>query len=140
VNVPATTFSLDLDDSPFVNEASLEAGMCISWLPPGELALVISVSCEESHRYEVFAVVDSANQAADYAGPDEVYALGYDACLERFFGYVGESHNDSPWQLEVIPPTERQWVENGDRAATCLLFQPGADGPKYSKGSARGSA
>jgi hypothetical protein len=139
VTLPATTEPLSLDSSTLVSEGSLEPGVCIVWLPPGENSAVATVPCTESHQYEVFAVVDSAAPSSGYPGPDEAYDLGYDACLEEFSDYVGEPYVDSPWYILVIPPTEAQWVEEGDRTATCLLYQPGGDGPVYAEGTARGS-
>jgi hypothetical protein len=97
------------------------------------------VPCAESHQYEVFAVVDSAAPTSAYTAPDEVYDLGYEACLEEFLPYVGQDWAHSPWYILVIPPTESEWVEQDDRSATCLLYQPGDDDPTYSEGTARGS-
>ena len=134
VTSPATTEPLSLELSTVRSESSLEPGMCIVWLPPGENSAVATVPCAESHQFEVFAIVDSAVPASTYTSPDDVYDLGYDACLAEFFDYV-----DSPWHLHLIPPTEAQWIEDGDRAATCLLYQPGDGGPTYSEGTARGS-
>ena len=139
VTFPATTEPLSLDESTLVAESSLEPGTCIVWLPPGDSALVASVACAEAHQYEVFAIVEATGPSVDYPGPQETYDLGYDGCFEQFVDYVGEPYPESPWHIKVIPPTEPEWVEEGDRAATCLLYKPGPDGDVYSEGTARGS-
>lgn len=137
--VPATTEPRSLGDSTPMSVAALEPGLCIVWLPPGESAAVDTVPCTEAHQYEVFAVVDIAPASAEYTGPEEIYDLGFEACFAEFSDYVGEDYADSPWHISLIPPTEAQWVEGGDRAAPCLLYQPGPEGGVYTEGTARGS-
>ena len=137
---PATTEPVLLGESTIISESSLQAGMCVFWLPPDVSALP-TVPCAESHQYEVFAIVDSAAPTSAYGGPEEAYGLGFDACLEEFPGYVGEGYNGSPWFIEVIPPTESEWIELDDRSATCLLYQPddNDDEPRYLEDIARDS-
>ena len=139
VTSPATTEPVSLESSTLVSEDGLEAGTCIVRLPPGANALVATVPCAEPHQYEVFAIVESAAPTAAYTDPEEVYDLGYGACFDEFVPYVDEDYANSPWFIRVIPPTESEWVEQNDRSATCLLYQPGDDGPIYSEGTARGS-
>ncbi len=134
-----TTEPLSLEGSALVPEFDLEPGMCIVWLPPGGNEMVATVPCAESHQFEVIAVVDAAAPSTAYGSPDEVRNLGYDACLEEFPAYIGEQYVDSLWYLRVIVPTETEWVEEDDRATTCLVYQPGGDEPLYLEGTARGS-
>ena len=136
--IPATTEPFGRD-SLLMSEADLEPGLCVLWLPAGENAVVATVPCAEPHQYEVFGVVDAAAASAEYSGAEETYDLGLEACFEEFSDYVGESYVESPWYIEAIPPTEAEWVGEGDRSATCLLFQLGPDGYLYSEGSARDS-
>ncbi len=137
--VPATTAPFDLDAATVAGDSALEPGTCIVWLAPGDNAVVGTVPCDESHQYEVFATVDVAASTASYPGRGEVNDLGYDACLGEFFAYVGENYEDSPWHLQMLLPSEEDWVEAGDRSASCLVYLPGADGPQYWEGTARGS-
>jgi hypothetical protein len=144
--LPATTRVLtptteppSLQGSALVPEFDLEPGMCIVWLPPGPNTMVATVPCAEAHQFEVIAVVDAAAPSSEYGSPDEVRNRGYDACLEEFPAYIGEPYVDSPWYLDMIVPTETEWVEEGDRATTCLVYQPGGDEPLYLEGTARGS-
>lgn len=134
-----TTEPLSLESSTLIPESDLEPGMCIVWLPPGPNTMVATVPCTEPHQYEVIAVVDAAGPSSEYVSPDEVGNRGYDACLEEFPVYIGEPYVDSPWYLDTIVPTETEWVEEGDRSTSCLVYQPGGDEPLYLEGTARGS-
>jgi len=134
-----TTEPLSLEGSVLIPEVDLAPGTCVVWLPPGPNTMVATVPCTEPHQFEVIAVVDAAAPSSAYGSPDDVRNRGYDACLEEFAAYIGEPYVDSPWYLDMIVPTETEWVEEGDRTTTCLVYQPGGDDKLYLEGTARGS-
>lgn len=117
---------------------NVRVGDCL--LEPSELTFldVDEVPCEESHVYEVFALVDyPASPDALYPGVGDVLRhlsndsdlndsggweeWGFEACLPHFEPYVDQKYEYSRLELAIFYPTLESW-EAGDREFACLLF------------------
>ena len=103
---------------------SLRAGDCL--LDPGveQVVDVARVDCAAPHEFEVIGNVTLSGAA--YPGDAEVVADARAACEPVFASYVGDPYEDSPWFINVLTPTAETWAD-GERSATCLVFQFGED-------------
>jgi len=117
----------------------LEVGDCFS-VESDELTTVAVVDCEESHEYEVFALLDhEAGEADPYPGDEAMLEYGNTACQAPFQEYVGIEYEASLWFITSVFPSEGTWGA-GDREIVCTLNQQDADSePIAVTGSAEGS-
>ena len=117
----------------------LEVGDCFS-VESDELTTVAVVDCEESHEYEVFALLDhEAGEADPYPGDVAMLEYGNTACQAPFQAYVGIEYEASIWFITSVFPSEETWAA-GDREIVCTLNQHDADSePIAVTGSAEGS-
>jgi len=98
----------------------IEVGDCYGAVGD-EVGSVDTVSCDEPHVYEVFAVVNhSAGDDADYPGESALSTFADEECLAAFEGYVGAAFADSEFFYSFLSPTQESW-ENGDREIICQL-------------------
>jgi hypothetical protein len=117
----------------------LEVGDCFS-VESEELTTVAVVDCEQSHEYEVFALLDhEAGEADPYPGDEAMLEYGNTACQAPFQEYVGTEYEASIWFITSVFPSEETWGA-GDREIVCTLNQQDADSePIAVTGSAEGS-
>ena len=109
--------------SDTVTATNVEVGDCLSEIPDGErVRTVTTISCDEPHAGEVFAVLTMPD--GDFPGQTAVEAY-HEKCSPALVAYSPESLLDDEVQLYVLYPTAETW-ENGDRAVTCIetLDQP----------------
>lgn len=104
--------------------STLRAGDCIE--DPGLVEVienVESVSCNDPHEVEVFAVVElDEPDGSRFPGADTVYESGMDACLPRFSAYVGSSYEESVYWVDAWTPVEEGW-DRGDREVLCVVYE-----------------
>lgn len=105
-----------------VNVFDLRVGDCFNTTDDALIADVDGVPCTETHRYEVFAL---ANWEGDGTFPSDsqLDAIFLEICEPAFAAYVGEPYETSAIYGQMITPSDESW-NDGDRAFTCLLFDP----------------
>lgn len=98
---------------------------------------VEAIPCTELHDLEVYSLASYPSvQGVPYPGDDVITDWGFNACLERFTGYVGAPYEVVPdIDITIFWPSEQGWDE-GDRIVHCLLVHI-EDGVKLT-GSLRG--
>jgi hypothetical protein len=112
-------YSTFFDDSKPVE--SLSPGECINDPGVGTVIDVTPISCDEAHDFEVFATV-TLPADGDYPSDSTLLPMAWDECNNHFEGYVGVPFADSVLYIHAMVPTEDGWAD-GDRGATCLLFE-----------------
>lgn len=100
-----------------VTATNVEVGDCLAEIPDGERVLTVTtISCDEPHAGEVFAVLTMPG--GDFPGQAAVEAY-HEKCSPELVTYSPQSMLDDQVQLYVLYPTAETW-ENGDRAVTCI--------------------
>jgi len=100
-----------------VTATDVKVGDCLAEIPDGERVLTVkTISCEESHAGEVFAVLTMPD--GDFPGQAEVEAY-HEKCSPELASYSPQSMLDESVQLYVLYPTAETWA-NGDRVVTCI--------------------
>lgn len=100
-----------------VNATNVKLGDCLAEIPGGErVASVKTVSCDQPHAGEVFAVLTMRD--GDFPGQAAVEAY-HEKCSPELQRYSPESMTDDSVQLYVLYPTAETW-EDGDRTVTCI--------------------
>jgi len=118
-----------------IDAFQLRVGDCFNDAGIGdEVSDLPGVPCSEPHDYETFAVFDVALDS--YPSEDEMSALAYDSCLERFNGFVGLDYESSVLEIVTLYPTTESWQQN-DREVVCALYDMNDE---KLVGSTRGSA
>ncbi|MBB2989336.1 hypothetical protein FHR72_000799 [Mycolicibacterium iranicum] len=110
-------FVVTVANSDRVTATEVAVGDCLSEIPDGERVLTVkTVSCEERHAGEVFAVLTMPD--GDFPGQAAVEAY-HERCSPELVSYSPQSMMDDSVQLYVLYPTPETWA-NGDRAVTCI--------------------
>lgn len=100
--------------------ASLQPGECVL-APEGDQVLDVDiVDCAEPHQLEVIGSVVLGGES--YPGDQEAFRRALEECEPIFADYVDVEYELSMWVLNVFTPTREGW-EEGERSATCLVFQ-----------------
>lgn len=106
-----------------VSVFDLEVGMCFNIGGDGSsLETVPVVACDESHAYEVFALVEhEAGDDEDYPGDREMDDFAFEECEPEFEDYVGTPYEESIYSINYLTPSEDTWAA-GDREVVCLVY------------------
>src|SRR5699024_7948887 len=106
-------------------------GDCINSedLPEGEIDVLNTISCDESHDLEVFHAFDLPMGDFPVEQSMEVSAAG--ECVPAVDDYVGVDYYDSEIWITTISPSEETWDAVDDRELLCLL--EGDDAPESLK-------
>ena len=130
----------DRDESgAIVGEGSIDAfnlrvGDCFDDIDTFDgVSSVPGVPCSEPHDNETYAVFDV--NIADYPGDDGMSELAFDACMDRFEGYVGTDYESSALDITSMFPSPQSWREN-DREIVCAVYDMNA---QKLTGSTKGS-
>jgi hypothetical protein len=100
-----------------VTATDIEVGDCLSEIPgDARVFSVRTVSCEEPHVGEVFAVLQMPD--GDYPGQATINDYA-DQCGPRLSAFAPSAMTDDSVQLYVLYPTPETW-KLGDRAVTCI--------------------
>ncbi|BBY17994.1 septum formation family protein [Mycolicibacterium litorale] len=100
-----------------VTATEVKLGDCLSEIPDGTRVLTVkTVSCDEPHAGEVFAVLMMPD--GDFPGADAVTEYS-NRCGPELASYSPAAVTDDSVQLYVLYPTEETWAD-GDRAVTCV--------------------
>lgn len=100
-----------------VTATDVKLGDCLAEIPDGTRVLTVkTVSCDESHAGEVFAVLTMPD--GDFPGDDAVAEYS-NRCGPELVSYSPASATDDSVQLYVLYPTAETWAD-GDRAVTCV--------------------
>ena len=116
----------------------LEVGDCFGAATAEQVDSVVVVDCEQTHVYEVFALVD--HEAGDddaYPGDDEIGQYADDVCRGPFPDYVGHDYETSVYWITTVTPSAETWAD-GDREIVCTLKL--GEEAQETTGSAEGSA
>lgn len=97
-----------------------------------EVSSLPGVPCSEPHDNEAYAVFNMT--AASYPSEDEMWEMAYDACLDRFEGFVGKDYESSQLDIYTLYPSAEGWKQN-DREVICAVYD--MDAAKL-EGSVRG--
>ena len=103
----------------------LAVGTCVNdaETPLGaDLAEVPTVSCEEPHDSELYAIVTATD--GPYPGVDTLVAEGQDKCQAVFAEFVGIDFRSSLLDYHFYYPTPSSWAQ-GDRSIYCMVIDPG---------------
>ncbi|BBY73877.1 hypothetical protein MPRF_07760 [Mycolicibacterium parafortuitum] len=110
-------FVVAVVNSDRVTATDVEVGDCLAEIPDGERVLTVkTISCDEPHAGEVFAVLTMPG--GDFPGQEVVEAY-HERCSPELVSYSPQSMFDDSVQLYVLYPTRETW-DNGDRAVTCI--------------------
>ncbi|OBJ91331.1 septum formation family protein [Mycolicibacterium conceptionense] len=99
-------------------EASqVRSGDCLTEIPDSSRVLYVkTVSCDQPHKGEVFAVL----QMPDGDFPGDAAVVKYaDKCGPELSRYAPDANSESGVQLFVLYPTADSW-QRGDRTVTCI--------------------
>lgn len=83
-----------------------------------EIANLPGVPCSDPHDNEAFAVFDVT--MSSYPG-DEMGAIAYDKCMQRFENFVGREYESSTLEIMTLYPTADSW-NRSDREVVCALY------------------
>ncbi|WP_249383685.1 septum formation family protein, partial [Mycobacterium sp. DBP42] len=99
-------------------EASqVRSGDCLAEIPDSSRVLYVkTVSCDQPHKGEVFAVL--ALPDGDFPGDPAVVKYA-DKCAPALARYAPDANSESGIQLFVLYPTADSW-QRGDRTVTCI--------------------
>ena len=103
----------------------LAVGTCVNdaETPLGaDLAEVPTVSCDEPHDSELYAIVTATD--GPYPGVDMLVAEGQDKCQAVFTEFVGIDFRSSLLDYHFYYPTPSSWAQ-GDRSIYCMVIDPG---------------
>jgi hypothetical protein len=87
-----------------------------------DLTEVPTVSCDEPHDSELFAIVTVDDGI--YPGVDDLVAVGQTKCQAVFADFVGIDFRSSALDFHFYYPTPSSWAQ-GDRKIFCLVGDPG---------------
>lgn len=99
---------------------NIVAGDCFDDPPDFIVSSLELISCSEPHDNEVFA--NLVISQAVFPGDEVIRDFAFEACLEPFEDYVGESYQTSPLDYSYLGPTEESWNTQDDRTVTCILY------------------
>ncbi|MGE2689251.1 septum formation family protein [Mycolicibacterium pulveris] len=100
-----------------VTATDVRVGDCLKEIPSGTRVLTVqTISCDEPHAGEVFAVL--LMPEGDFPGQNAIddYA---DKCSPELASYSPAAMEDDTIQMFVLYPTAETWAQ-GDRAVTCI--------------------
>jgi hypothetical protein len=103
----------------------LAVGTCVNdaETPLGaDLAEVPTVSCDEPHDSELYAIVSATD--GPYPGVDTLVGEGQDKCQVVFAEFVGIDFRSSLLDYHFYYPTPSSWSQ-GDRSIYCMVIDPG---------------
>lgn len=116
-----------LDNSKPVQDLAI--GDCLNEPSDELITSVETITCDEPHDYEVYAVVRLLDPTtAPYPGQDQTYFASIESCFLWFEGYVGLAYADSVYDINTIYPTEESWDDEEDREVICLVAEPSFSG------------
>ena len=110
----ATESVLELTVGTCVNDAETPLG--------ADLAEVPTVSCDEPHDSELYAVVSATD--GPYPGVDTLVSEGQEKCQAVFAEFVGIDFRSSLLDYHFYYPTPSSWAQ-GDRSIYCMVIDPG---------------
>jgi hypothetical protein len=100
-----------------VTATDVKVGDCLKEIPSSTRVLTVdTVSCNESHAGEVFAVLMMPE--GDFPGQSAIEEY-QNKCEPELASYAPGAITDDSVQLYVLYPTAETW-EQGDRAVTCI--------------------
>lgn len=101
----------------------LEVGDCFldSGSTETAIELVRVVPCSLLHDNEVFHKFDLPT--GTFPVEEKLERLAHIGCVEGFEGYVGETYDESPLEIQTLTPTEESWAA-GDREVICTAYEP----------------
>jgi hypothetical protein len=121
--------SSDVNAAPELVETEsvleLAVGTCVNDAdtPLGaDLAEVPTVSCDEPHDSELYAIVSATD--GPYPGVDTLVGEGQDKCQVVFAEFVGIDFRSSLLDYHFYYPTPSSWSQ-GDRSIYCMVIDPG---------------
>lgn len=113
---------------------ALAVGECLDDVPQGFVSSDNFVDCAVPHTYEVFSSFLLPDGA--YPGDDAVDQAAIDTCGAAFAKYLGIDYEASQLNYTYLAPLEETWVA-GDRAVSCLVFDPQGETTGSLQGAAR---
>ncbi|OMC38235.1 hypothetical protein A5740_27410 [Mycobacterium sp. GA-1841] len=104
-------------DRGATDASQIKSGDCLAEIPDSSRVLYVkTVSCDQPHKGEVFAVLSLPD--GDFPGDTAVMKYT-DKCAPALAGYAPTAHEESGIQLFVLYPTADSW-QRGDRTVTCI--------------------
>jgi len=114
--------------------ATLSVGQCLDDVPQGYVTSENVVDCDAPHFYEVFSSFTLTDGV--FPGDDAVESRTLDTCDNAFAQFVGVDYQASELEYTYLAPIEETWAQ-GDRAVSCLLYDPAGEITGSLQGSAR---
>jgi hypothetical protein len=116
---------LALEEALSAPVLGLEVGTCVNDADTplsADIAEVPTVSCQEPHDSELYALIPVADGA--YPGADQLIEQGQRGCQSEFGDFVGIDFRSSLLDFYFYYPTPSSWAA-GDRLIYCMVFDPG---------------
>ncbi|MDQ1123799.1 DUF4190 domain-containing protein [Microbacterium trichothecenolyticum] len=113
---------------------ALPIGECLDDVPQGFVSSDNFVDCAVPHTYEVFSSFLLPDGA--FPGDTAVDDAAIDGCGAAFAEYIGIDYEASRLTSTYLAPLEETWAA-GDRAVSCLVFDPDGEITGSLRGAAR---
>ena len=85
-----------------------------------EISSLPGVPCSEPHDNEVFAVFDL--NVNTFPEGNALGEMVFDACLDRFQGFVGRDYESSSLDIMTLYPSRESWSQRNDREVVCAVY------------------
>ncbi|ALJ20088.1 septum formation family protein [Microbacterium sp. No. 7] len=121
---PADTETRDAETGEIVEGGTtdvftIRVGDCLNDpTTDGEVYEVTTVPCGEPHDYEVYHHAELADGEYPADLDEQADAL----CMAAFADFVGVPFEESMLGFTYYTPTVQSWVQGGDRAVDCLVY------------------
>lgn len=86
----------------------------------GEVSSLPGVPCSQPHDNEVYAVFNVDYDS--FPGDDQMGEMAFDACMQRFEGFVGIDYDSSSLDIATLYPSKDSWSMQKDREVVCALY------------------
>jgi hypothetical protein len=88
-----------------------------------EAEVIQGVPCSKPHNFEVYAIFEMEGSDDEYPGQPAIDKRAVD-CFREFRKFVGVPYAKSDLEVSLYFPTSASWRVVGDRAITCVAWDP----------------
>jgi len=112
----------EIETAGLVDAFQIHVGDCFNdrMISPDEVTDVPGVPCSEPHDNEVFATFDLPGD--EWQGVDWVNEAGDAGCVDRFYGAIGVTYEESVLYITTLIPTRESWEQINDREVVCVAY------------------
>lgn len=111
-------------DLATVGYGEVKIGDCVRLPKTGDISDWTLVSCDASHRAEVFAQLPIANAAGlSYPGDAPIQSAAKADCRAKLSQYMQDPLEEQSIETGFAYPSPRTWREESDRTIWCVAFR-----------------